>query len=310
MTMRRRTASGLALVLGAAALASVGPAQASTWLPGVGASELGDVFDPQVVVDAGGVATAVWVGSGLSGFEIQTATRGAGAADFGLVQTLTEGLHPSVVLHPDGAVTVAWENSTTTWATTRGPVRSASLCRSPSRPDRAKMLSTLRGSPSTVRGTCGCGRVLVRRPAPRPAGPRGVTRSPTLGVHPRRSPQGRLQQLRDRGCARRDPHLCVGHRGRHRRRGRAAVGSHALARGNIGTHRLDRRLTGELGRLALTDNAAGVTALSWTRTGAAGADLQVALRPETDGAFGPHHGLSGMSPSRGTSPSSSTRPDA
>ena len=39
MTMRRRTASAVALVVGAAALASAWPAQASTWLPGVSVSD-------------------------------------------------------------------------------------------------------------------------------------------------------------------------------------------------------------------------------------------------------------------------------
>ena len=45
--------------------------------------------------------------------------------------------------------------------------------------------------------------------------------------------------------------------------------------------------------LALTDNTAGVTALSWARSDTPSVDLQVSLRAETDGEFADPDGLSG-----------------
>ena len=53
---------------------------------------------------------------------------------------------------------------------------------------------------------------------------------------------------------------------------------------------------GSLGHVALTDNASGVTALSWVRTGSSEVDLQVAVRAETDDLFIARDGLSGDEP--------------
>ena len=299
MTMRRRTAGGLALVLGAAVLSLVPPAQAATWLPGVSASGLGDVFDPQVVVDAGGVATAVWVGSGLSGFEIQTATRGAGAADFGPVQTLGAGRRPSVVLHPDGAVTVAWDVNRTIVATTRGP----DMATFPP----AELVAPVSGDtvdPSNLT-VDGAGNAWVSwRSAADFVDAPAVETCWTA----RRDAESGSWGDRERVAEGPSVETCVieaatdgtvtyawsstvdsggpGEREQVWARTRSAEGTLG------GAEPMDVA-PGRLNHFALTDNLAGVTALSWSKTDALGEDLQVALRPETDGAFGTHHGLSG-----------------
>ena len=119
MTIRRRTASGLVLLVGAAALASVGPAQAATWLPGVSVSDDAPdapvLDDHDVVVDDDGTATAVWTVEVPIEDEpfaidvVQVASRTAGAPDFEPVQALGPGTKPDIVAHPDGSVTVAWQ---------------------------------------------------------------------------------------------------------------------------------------------------------------------------------------------------------
>ena len=100
---------------GAAALASVGPAQAATWLPGVSVSDetRGDRRRPgdlRLVVDADGTATAIWAMDqpGIPRV-VQIAARAAGATDFGPVHDLGDGEEPDLVAHPDGSVTAAWE---------------------------------------------------------------------------------------------------------------------------------------------------------------------------------------------------------
>ena len=125
MTMRRRTAGGLALVLGAAGLVSVWPAQAATWLPGVSVSDetVGDVEsvdDLRLVVDADGMATAIWVME-IDGQPdaVQTAARVPGATDYGPVQALGNGGDPDLVAHPNGSVTAVWEADGSLWTTTR-----------------------------------------------------------------------------------------------------------------------------------------------------------------------------------------------
>ena len=100
---------------------------APTWLPAVTASSADAIVDdPDVVVDAQGNATAVWLTSHIDEQtaefveQVATATRPAGAADFGPVQTFPAGsTRGRLVAHPDGAVTILFTDGSELYATTR-----------------------------------------------------------------------------------------------------------------------------------------------------------------------------------------------
>ena len=127
---RRLLTAVITGLLASALVAVVTPTTAyaaPTWLPAVTASSGETVIDdPDVVVDAQGNATALWLTSRRdeetdeSVDQLATATRPAGAADFGPVQTLPEGSsRGQLVAHPDGAVTIVFTVGASLRATTR-----------------------------------------------------------------------------------------------------------------------------------------------------------------------------------------------
>ena len=313
MTMRRRTSGVLALVLGAAVLSTVPSAQSATWLPGVSASgETSDVRrvgDPQVVVDAAGAATAVWwvirtVDDGFFTIDVQTSTRAAGAADYGPVQTLGVGDEPKVALHPDGAVTLAWDDGPTTWASTREQGGST-----------FPMPEIVASAPDTSVGppnlsVDGAGNVWASwRSQDDPFGAPHIEICWTARRDAETGSWGAPEPFAE-GSGVNDCLLEAATDGSVTYAWAVEVDSGGddfeqvwtrtrAPGGELGDPSLDDYTPGELGHLALTDNAAGATALSWTRTGAAGADLQVAVRATTDGSFGTHYDLSGDEPVEG-----------
>ncbi len=301
MTMRRRTAGVVALVLGAAALASGWSAQAATWLPGVSVSD--GVLDapvrgPDVVVGADGTATAIWTVAAPIEEDpfaidvVHTATRPAGAPDFGPVQSLGQGTNPDLVDHPDGSVTAAWEQDGMLWSATR--------------PTGASVFSTPAVVPDLPEGDAGTPRLTVdgsgnvtlafMREVVDPAFQSTIwtaTRDGESGSwsEPSLVPESASVIEFDVEAAA-DGTVTLGWADENDR-----MWSSARPReGTLGSPTLVDDGDGEFASIALADNPAGVTALSWSRFDTSDDELEVAVRTETDDLFGPGAGLSGAEP--------------
>ncbi len=223
---------------------------------------------------------------------MRTASRAAGAAGFGPVQILGPGSSPAAVVHPDGAVTVAWVDGTKTLAATRQAGRTAFPlpARQVASPDEVVKLS---GPTLAVDGAGNVSMSWWSRPGLFDIGQEASCWSAT-----RPSASGAWLE----------PEVIVVASGVTRCTHEAAddgtltyawaENSRVWTRtrspeGVLGKPEPGDDAAGELTHLALTDNAAGVTALSWARSDTPSVDLQVSLRAETDGEFADPDGLSG-----------------
>ena len=303
MTMRRRTASGLVLLVGAAALASVGPAQAATWLPGVSVSDetRGDVDgleNLRLVVDADGTATAIWAMDQPGTPVVQIAARAAGATDFGPVHDLGDGEEPDLVAHPDGSVTAAWKAGQSLWTATRP-------AGAPAFASAAPIPGVASGGIDEPRLTVdGLGNVTMAFLVDDALW--STTRDAVSGVWSTPSPvpsAGRVGGF-DVEAA---PDGTVTFAWQAINLLGEVQGVRASSRsleGSLGETELVDSSRSTLATLALADNAAGVTALSWIGRGG----VQVSVRAETDDVFAAGVGPPATNGCSKTLPSSLTTP--
>ena len=219
-------------------------------------------------------------------------------AGFGPEQTLGRGRNPAAVVHPDGAVTVAWTNGTKILATTRQAGQAAFPLPASEVASSSPLVTV--GSPKLA--VDGAGNVSMSwwsRPGTVDLGQDATcwsaTRPPVSGAWS--VPEPIVAAPGVTWCtheAAEDGTLTYAW----------AVNSSVWTRtrspeGVLGKPTSGDVAAGELRHLALTDNAAGVTALSWAPSNAPGQDLQVSLRAETDGEFVGGDGLSGAMPVTG-----------